>query len=292
MRTLFGTVNETKDLGVVAEHCPHCNALTSCLLRMVTHGHYILFAKIADPLRQSSCLCTECLKPFPGQAHWSYAAVVPLRDARKTDLNDILAKTNPNLADRIRLKEAIGELGGDKRFAVAYENVEGLRPGSLHADKLEKLLEWPQLSELQRNELEGQIGSLSRAWRFTREMAIGFPKSSGSLAFFLSGPVFGLIVIGMIVTRHWIWGGALLVASVIIAAALEYILHRRSVRKWTRQVLVPEAHKVNVTLDQFAAVVDDIPSNKRGLTEDLWPMKDQLPNIRAAWMANRAHNQN
>lgn len=280
MRTLFGTVNETKDLGAVAEHCPHCNALTSCLLRMVTHGHYILFAKIADPLRQSSCLCTQCLKPFSGNPHWSYAAVVPLRDARGMDLNDILVKTNPNLADRIRLKEAIGDLGGDKRFAVAYENVEGLRPGNLHSDLLQRLLDWPELSEPQRSELEERIGSLSRAWRFAREMVLTFPRSSGSVAFFLSAPIFGLILISMIVTRHWIWGGLLLAASVVVAAALETILFKRAVRKWTRQVLVPEAEKANVALDQFAAVVEEIRSSKRGLTEDLWPMKDQLENIR------------
>lgn len=280
MRTLFGTVNEIKDLGAVAEHCPQCDALKCCLLRIVIHGHYICFAKITDPLRQSSCLCTDCLTPFPGRARWSYAEVVPLRDARGMDLNELLTKTNPILADRIHLKETIGELGGDKRFAVAYENVEGMRPGNLHSDLLQKLLEWPQLSELQRDELEEQIGSLSRAWRFASQMAIGFPKSSGSLAFFMSAPIFGLILIGMIVTRKWIWGGLLLAASVVVASALESILHKRSVRKWTKQVLVPEAQHANVALDRFAAVVEDIPDSKRGLTEDLWPMKDQLQIIR------------
>lgn len=281
MRTLFGTVNETKDLGAVAEHCPHCNALRCCLLRTVTQGHYICFAKITDPLRQSSCLCTDCLTPFSGKPRWSYAEVVPLRDARGMDLNELLTKTNPILADRIHLKETTGELGGDKRFTVAYENVEGMRPGSLHADLLRKLMEWPRLSELERDELEEEIGSLSRAWRFASEMAIGFPKSSGSVAFFLSAPIFGLILIGTLVTRKWLWGGLLLAASVIIAAALESLLLTRSVRKWTLQALVPEAQKANVDLDRFAAVVDDIPSTKRGLTEDLWPMKDQLDNIRA-----------
>ena len=141
------------------------------------------------------------------------------------------------------------------------------------------------MSELQRDELEEQIGSLSRAWRFASQMAIGFPKSSGSVAFFLSAPIFGLILIGMIVTRKWLWGGLLLAASVVVAAALESVLLRRSIRQWTLQVLIPEAQKANVALDRFAAVVDEIPSSKRGLTEDLWPMKDQLENIRETWMA-------
>ncbi len=285
MRTLFGTVNEIKDLGAVAEHCPNCNALRCCLLRIVIQGHYICFAKITDPLRQSSCLCTDCLTPFPGKPRWNYAEVVPLRDARGMDLNELLTKTNPILADRIRLKETIGELGGDKRFAVAYENVEGMRPGKLHSDLLQKLLEWPQLSESQRDDLEEQIGSLSRAWRFASQMAIGFPKSSGSPTFFMSAPIFGLILICMLVTRSWIWGGLALAGSVVVAAALESTLLNRSIRKWTLQVLVPEAQKANVPLDRFAVVVDDIPSSKRGMTEDLWPMKDQLENIRETLMA-------
>jgi len=280
MRTLFGTVNETIDLGAVAEHCPNCDALRCCLLRVVIQGHYICFAKIADPLRQSSCLCTDCLKPFPGKPRWSYAAVVPLRDARKMDLNDLLTKTNPILADRIRLKETIRDLGGDERFAVAYEKVDGMRPGSLRSILLQDLIEWPQLSELQRDELEEQIESLSRAWRFAREMAIGFPRSSGSPAFYLSAPIFGLILIGMVVTRKWIWGALALVASAVVVATLESILFKRSVRKWTLQVLVPEARNANVDLDRFATVVDDIPNSKHGLTDELWPMKDQLPNIR------------
>lgn len=285
MRTPFGTVNEITDLGAVAEHCPHCDALRCCLLRLVTQGHYICFAKIADPMRQSSCLCTDCLKPFPGKPHWSYAEVVPLRDAGAMDLNDLLTKTNPILADRIRLKETIRELGGDERFAVAYENVDGMRPGNLRSDLLRNLLNWPQLSQLQRDELEVQIWSLSRAWQFARQMAIKFPKSSGSPAFFMSSPIFGLILIYMFVTRHWIWGGLALVATVVLAAALESTLFKRSVRKWTLQVLVPEAQKLNVALDRFIAVVDDIPDGHGALAEDLWPLKDQLQNIRETLMA-------
>jgi hypothetical protein len=201
------------------------------------------------------------------------------------DLNDILTRTNPILADRIRLKESIRELGGDERFAVAYENVEGMRPGKLRSDLLQKLIEWPRLSELQRDELEEQIGSLSRAWRFASQMVVGFPKSSGSPTFFMSAPIFGLILIYMFVTRRWFWGGLILAASVVVATLLESILFKRSVERWTLQVLVPEAQKANVALNRFAEVVDDIPHSKRGLTEDLWPMKDQLPNIRETLIA-------
>lgn len=280
MRTFCGAVTEVKDLGVVAEHCPHCDSLKSCLLRTVTQGNYVCFVKIAEELRESSCMCTECLKPFPGKPCWSYAEIVPIRDARNMNLDDLLTKTNPILADRIHFKEQIRELGGDERFVVAYENVEGMRPGRLRSRLQRSLLEWPRLGETQRETLENDIGVLSRSWRFARQMAVGFPTSSGSLAFFMSAPIFGVILIGVIVTHSWGWGGLALASTVIAATILEANLFRRSVGRWTLQVLVPEAQELNVPLDQFVSVIEDIPGNKLGLHEELWPMKNQLQNIR------------
>ena len=285
MRRFFGAVTETKDLGVVAEQCPHCDSLKPCLLRIVSHGHYICLIKVADPARESSCLCTDCLKPFPGKPYWSYAEVVSIRDAVGADLDNLLTKTNPILADRIRLKEQIRELGGDERFAIAYENVEGMRPGRLRSRLLKNLVDWPKLTDMQRDEAAEEIGGLSRAWKFARHMAVGFPKSSGSLLFYLSLLIFALIVIGMLITRSWIWGGLLLAMCVLISTVLESYLFKRSVAEWARRALVTEAQETKIPLAQFVAVVDDIPGCKLGLTEDLWPLREQLPNIRQTLVA-------
>ena len=286
MRTFFGAVTEIHDLGVVAELCPHCDGLRSCLLRTVHQGNYICFVKVADPLRESSCMCTDCLKPFPSKPVWSYAEIVRIRDAQVMELDDLLTKTNPILADRIRFKEQIRELGGDERFAVAYDNVEGMRPGRLRSGLFRNLLEWPHLAESKRDELDEQIGALSKAWRFARQMAVGFPTSSGTLVFFLSAPVFGLILIAMLVTRSWIWGGLALAVTVTVATVLESYLFKQSVLRWTRQVLIPEAIEANVPLEQFVAVVDDIPGSRLGLTEELWPLKHQLGSICATLIAD------
>jgi hypothetical protein len=286
MRTFCGAVTETNDLGVVAEHCPHCDQLRCCLLRTVSQGNYICFVRIAELLRESSCMCTDCLKSFAGKPYWSYADVVRIREARGLALDDLLTKTNPILADRIRFKAQIGAMGGDEHFAVAYENVEGMRPGKLRSKLSQDLLEWPRLTEIQREKLKEQIGELSRAWQFARQMAVGFPTSSGSLAFFMSAPMFGLILIGMLVTRSWGWGGLALALSVCAATVLESILFKRAVSRWTRDVLAPEAQEINLPLERFVAVVDDITRFKPGLTEGLWPMRTQLQNIRATLIAD------
>lgn len=231
-------------------------------------------------------MCTDCLKPFRGKPHWGYAEVVPIRDALGMELNDLLAKTNPILADRLRFKEQIRALGGDQRFAVAYENVEEMGPGELRTKLSRDLIDWNRLSEVQRDELKEQIRTLSRVWQFVRQIAVGFPTSSGAVTFFMSAPMFGLILIWMFVTGSWVRGALVLAPTVAAATVLESILFKRAVRRWTRQVLVPEAEDLNVPLDCFVAVVDDISRFKLGLTEELSRMKDQHQKIRQTLIAD------
>lgn len=285
MRKFYGAVTETNDAGVVVEQCPHCGRCTPCLMRTVSQGNYLCFIKISELLRESSCLCTECLKPFAGKPYWSYAEVVPIRDARQMKLDDLLTKTNPTLADRSHFKEQIESLGGDEHFAAAYENVEGMRPGKLRSRLSQDLMDWPRLDERQREDLQQQIGTLSRAWQFARQMSVGFPTSSGHLSFFLSAPLFGLIVIWMVVTRHWGWGGLILASIVAAATVLESILFKRVVRRWARDVLVQEAEYMSVRLNDFLNVLDDISGAHLGLPEGLWTMKDHLHAIRQTLIA-------
>lgn len=279
MRTFCGAVTEINDLGVVAEYCPHCDQLTRCLLRTITRGSYICFVKMAELSREGSCMCTGCLKTFPGKPYWTYASVASIRDAGEMPLDDLLTQTNPILADRIRFKEQIHELGGDAGFADAYEKVDGMRPGRLRSDLLRQLLEWPRLDRAQQDELRREIGSLSRAWQFARQMAVGFPASSGSLVYFIASLLVCLALVYALVTHNWLWGSIAAGAVGIATLVVEYILLRRSVCLWTQQVLIPEAQEDDVPLDRFVDVVDDVPGCKLGLTEGLWPMKHQLKTI-------------
>lgn len=285
MRTFWGAATEIQDLGVVAEQCPYCNRLACCLLRSVCLVNYAFFAKMAELPQESSCMCTDCLKTFPGKEPWRYAAVVPIREARKMQLNDLLVQTNPVLADRIQFKEQIRDLGGDDRFATAYEHVEGLRPGPLRSDLLHKLLDWLQLPEPRQAELGRQIGALARAWPFTRQRALGFPGSAGRLAYVVAAIVVGLLLLRVPETRNWLGGTMTVVAALIAAAIADSILLKQAVRRWTRAVLIPEAQEADVSLDCFVDLVDDVPGSRLGLTEELWPLKDQLQTIRETLVA-------
>jgi hypothetical protein len=275
MRTFWGAFTEISDLGVVVEQCPHCERLTCCLLRSVCRGDYVFFVKTAEPTRESSCLCTGCLKTFPGKPQWHYAAVVPIREAHEMGLESLLTKTNPVLADRIHFKQQICDLGGDDRFAIAYERLEGLRPGALRADLLRKLLDWHQLEEVQRNELAQRIGALARAWQFARQMAGGFPAAGGCLAYFVAAFAVGLLLLCVPALRNWVGGTITVVCGLVAAAVVHHILLARSVCQWTRDILVPQAEDAGVSLDCVVAVVDDVPGSRLGLTEELWPRGGQ-----------------
>src|SRR5690242_16379488 len=120
-----------------------------CLLRSVCRGHYAGFIKTTHSTVERSCLCTGCHKPFLGE-HWRYAAVLPIAQARALPPEALLPRTNPALAERFQLKELVGALGGDPRFAVAYEQLEQMRPGALRSGLLRQLLAWDRLPEEQR----------------------------------------------------------------------------------------------------------------------------------------------
>jgi hypothetical protein len=279
MPKFWGAATEVIDLGVVAELCPHCEQIMPCLLRSVCRDHYACFVKTTRPTIERSCLCTGCHKPFLGE-HWRYAAVVPIAEAKTLPPKDLLARTNPALAERIQLKEVVRALGGDHRFARAYEQLEQMRPGALRSGLLQQLLAWDRLLEKQRAFLAEQIAAQARAWQFSRQLAPAFPDHSVSLAAIVAALVMGPVFLWIPGARSWLWGGATVVAGLLAAWLVGEAVYIRRVRQWTRRTLIPEAQDANISLGCLLDVVDDVPGCRLGLMEDLWPMKVQLETIR------------
>jgi hypothetical protein len=284
MRAIFGSATKVIDLGLVAEQCPFCEQTMPCLLRSVFRITYVFFLEATGQETERSCFCTGCHTAFPTE-HWRYAAVLPIRDAKNLPPNDLLARTNPGLADRFALKDQVSALGCDGRFAVAYELLERFRPGALRQELLQQLLGWERLADEQRAHLGRQIGGLSRAWQLARQIAPGFPQYAGCLSAAVVALVLGLAFVLVPALRSWFWGGVLLAAGSAAVALVGQALSKRRVRNWTRKVLIPEAEEAKVSLECFLAVVDDVPGSRLGLTEDLWPVKDQLETIRAVLIA-------
>jgi hypothetical protein len=278
MRNIWGAVTEVSDLGVVAEHCPHCERVVPCLLRSVCRGHYVLFVRTEAHAVERSCLCTLCLGAFACE-HWRYATFVPVAEAKGLAVDDLLARTNPGLAERLHLKEQVCALGGDARFAAAYEQLEGLRPGALRSGLLKRLLDWDRLTEAQRVVLGKQIGDLGRAWRFARQIAPTFPGHAGCVTILLAALLVLLLFLWAPEVRGWPWGAIAVVAGGGAAALASHLLLTRRVSQWTRKELIPEAEIANVSLACFLTVVDDLPGSRLGMLEELWPVKIQIKTI-------------
>src|SRR3954470_1810033 len=231
MPRLWGAATEITDLGVVAEWCPHCEQVMPCLLRSVCRGHYACFVKTTGPTVERSCLCTGCHKPFLGE-HWRYAAVLPIGQARALPPEDLLAQTNPALAERSRLKGLVSALGGDHRFAVAYEQLEQLRPGALRSGLLRRLLAWDRLPEGERASLAEQVAACARAWRFGRQIAPAFPDPTASAAAIVAALVIGPVLLWVPGARSMLWGGATVVAGLLAAWLVGGTIYGRRVRQW------------------------------------------------------------
>jgi hypothetical protein len=279
MPKLWGAATEITDLGVVAELCPHCEQIMPCLLRSVCRGHYACFVKTTGPTIERSCLCTACHKPFLGE-HWRYAAVLPIGQARALPPEDLLARTNPVLAERSQLKELVRALGGDHRFAVAYEQLEQMRPGALRSGLLRQLLAWDRLPEEQKASLAERVAACARAWQFSRQIAPAFPEHTVPVAAIVAALVMGPVFLWMPGARSWLWGGATVVAGLVAAWLVGDAIYVRRVRRWTRLTLIPQAQEAHISLGCLLDVVDDVPGSRLGLMEDLWPMKVQLETIR------------
>jgi hypothetical protein len=283
MRTIWGPVTEIRDLGVVAEQCPQCERIMPCLLRSVSRGNYVFFLKTTAPTKESSCLCTVCLKTFPSE-QWRYTTVVPIGEAKTLPVEELLPRTNPGLAECLRLKEQICALGGDAAFATAYEQLEGMRPGALRSSLLKQLLDWDRMTPEQRTLLGQQIGAHARAWQFAREVAPGFP-AHGCLTAVAAALVVGLAFLWVPALHSWLWGSATVLAAAGAAAFASRVLLTQQVLRWTRNVLIPEAEDANVSLASFLAVVDDVPGSRLGMLEELWPIKVELETVRKALIA-------
>jgi hypothetical protein len=235
--------------------------------------------KTAAPTEESSILCTACLKALPCE-HWRYAAVVPIRKAKALPIEELLARTNPGLAERLQLREQIHALGGDAAFGLAYEQVERLRPGALRSRLLKQLLGWNGLAVEQRTLLGQFIGAHARAWLFACQIAPAFPDQAGGWRAALAALAVWSAFLWVPAVHSWLWGSITLGAGLVAAALTRQLLLTHVVCQWTRKVLIPEAQDANVSLACLLAVVEDVPGSRLGMMEDLWPIKNELETIR------------
>ncbi len=229
MGIIRGPGNEVRELGVVAEQCPCCSRVRPCTVRAVFQGRRFFLRKKSAVPKETTCLCGTCGISFPCEL-WRYPVLVPAADAAVLPADDLLTRTNPRLAERLQLQEQVSALGGDPRFATAYEQLEGMRAGELHSLLLQHLLMWDCLGEEQRARLVQRVGDCSRSWQVARQVAPGFPEQAGTLPAFLAALAVWSAFAWAPAVRDWVWGPLVVLAGCAVAALTANGLLRRRQR--------------------------------------------------------------
>jgi hypothetical protein len=208
---------------------------------------------------------------------------VPVKEAKCLAIEELLIRTNPSLAERVQLKEQIAALGADARFAEAYQQLEEMHAGRLRSRLFEQLLNWERLPEESRTALALQIADRARVWKFAQHIAHGFPCQVGCLPGMLAGLVVWLVFfLPALALRHALLVRVSFLIGLFAAVLTPHFLLEPKIRRWTRNVLMPECSYANVSFASFVEVVDDLAGLPLARLETLWPVKLGLKTIREA----------
>jgi hypothetical protein len=258
MWIIFGSVGGERDLGVVAELCPHCARATPCRVTALTEGVHLYFITLASNATAAAARCTLCGGQVPCEL-WRYPDFVAPGEARGLGMEELLQRTNPGLRDRLEWARKRSEFADDPRFTTALDSVEQLRLGPLRAGLLEQLHHWDRLGDRERSAVVETAGGSARALEFAATVVKRLPTSWGCLV----GAVVSLGVWSAFfwapAVRELAWGVVTGLAGLAAGAAVFQLLQSSRIRRWTREVLIPEGEKADLDYESFARVLRDLP---------------------------------
>jgi hypothetical protein len=185
MWIVFGPVSGKKDLGVVAEKCPHCDSVAPCRVSGRMAGIHIFFVPLAQGVTQASCTCGLCSGEFRFES-WRYKALVPHFEALSLTMEALLGRTNPVLKEQLEWSTRAEEWGADPRFKAALRSLDEFREGPLSKRLRDELRRWDKLDEGQREALVYTIDESARVLRFAQSMAPRVPSNAGCIATLLA----------------------------------------------------------------------------------------------------------
>ncbi len=274
---LYGYTTVPRELGVVAEKCPHCGQVASCLVTgQVRRVHIYFIITLMEEVIQRECQCRACGAWFPCE-QWRHPEIVPAGEADAVPLETLIERTNPSLPERLLWAQQQERFATDREFATANEAMERLRPGQLRTQLQDELRRWEQLSEEQRGELLNTATELARAVQFAESVASRLPGPAGCLASCL-------VCLAVWSAFFWTTTGRYLLSSVALvlggfagAAVVLQTLYNRRVRGWAREVLIPEGKMAGIDFDRLVALLQDPPGPGPRVREDLDRLKLNAP---------------
>src|SRR5262249_20174852 len=80
--------------------------------------------------------------------------------------------------------------------------------------------------------------------------------------------------------RNLWWGGLTVFAGAAVGALVWQAILGRRVRRWTREILIPESQQSGIDLRRFISLVEDLPAPGPHNVDDLRRLKEQEETIR------------
>ena len=173
---LFGTTERQLERGVVADRCPECRAfrwLTVTEHRSVWHAYFIPLGR--GRRVAPSVQCRRCGTRFQVDDA-DYAEILPATARDELSLDAALARTRPDIAERLAAIDALAKLPTDPAYRLADDEtgrahlkgaVATLREleaaGVDSGEWVTRFSRWPRLEPSERDILLAELRGFARA---------------------------------------------------------------------------------------------------------------------------------
>ncbi len=265
---IYGRYTDPREMGVVADQCPHCDRLSPCSITGYYRRTHLYFITFSEHVASGECCCGACGNRFPREVG-QYREIVPAGEAATMMIETLLERTNPDLKDRLLWAQQRRALAEDERFESANQSIEQLRPGPLRTELQEALRQWGQLSEEQRTELRHTATESVRALHFAESVASQLPGPVGCLPACLACLAVWSAFLWTSAGRRLLWSVALVFAGFAAGAVVLQHLFNRRVRRWTREVLIPEGETWGVDFGRLIAILKDLADSSYRARDEL-----------------------
>jgi hypothetical protein len=279
MWIIWGPASDVKEVGVVAERCPHCRRLSACRVTAYSEGVHLYGVTMASAVTHAICTCSACGGQFPCEL-WRYSNPLPLDAAFAIPIETLLERSNPLLKERLAWEARLEEHQADGQFAAAVKSMEQLRPGEIRRSLMNDLLRWGQMNGEQRAAVVTEADASARSVQLAKSVAGRLPRTTGCLlAALVCLAVWSMLLLAPVL-RTVLWGGAIVLGGAMLGAFTWHAILKRRIEHWTREVLIPESKEAGVDLRKFITVLGDLPPPGPHGLDELRELKGHEATIR------------
>jgi hypothetical protein len=281
---IWGPSHEEREVGVVAEQCPHCGQVAPCSIVGRFEGLQVYLITIAETATEAIGTCGSCGGHFRCDL-WRYKEFVPPVVAASLTVEALLERTNPALRERLGWTQQQEAFAADPRFLPTVQAVEQLRLGPLRARLMKELRRWDCLDDGQREELARTARESARALAFADSVANRFPRSAGCLPALLACIAVWSAFLWAPAVRSLPGGILTGFAGLAAGAAVVQLLLTRGVRGWANDVLIPEGRNAGIDFGQLLVLIEDLPPPGPNSRDGLTVLKEYAATIREELVA-------